>query len=106
MYLFPKIEWNKMTAEEKAEMQKGPSGVMYIRNPATFSFPKTPCCGLLRRDVCSPPTSRGDAGSGHAVLRVFQIAARRDDLRARTNFADAIWYGKPGSRRSSTRSTD
>lgn len=102
LYLFPKVDWNTISAEQKVELQKGPSGVMYIRNPATFSFPKTL---LLWFVYCFVSAAFAAYIAGHSLaagapyLRVFQIAGTAGTIfwSFGTNFADAIWYGKPWS---------
>lgn len=39
-YMVPSVDWNKMTPEEREEMQRGPMALLLLRNPAHFSMVK------------------------------------------------------------------
>ena len=100
MYLFPVADWKTMTDEQKAEFQKGPSGVMYVRNPAAFSFGKTLAIWFvycLVSAVFAAYIAGETLAPGTPYLRVFQIAGAVGTIfwAFGTNFSDAIWYGKP-----------
>ena len=100
LYLFPKVDYSKMSAEEKAEVQKGPIGVMYIRNPGAFSFPRTLLLWFLYclvSAVFAAYIAGQTLAPGTPYLRVFQIAGATGTIfwSFGANFADAIWYGKP-----------
>ncbi len=98
-YVVPNMDWNKMTPEERAECQKGPTALLILRNPMNFSFPKTLLAyfvylfvvmifvGYLA-GVALPP--------GAHYMRVFRIAGTAAVLAFSFNtIADSIWYGKP-----------
>lgn len=102
MYLFPNLDWKTATAEQKDAYQKGPSGVLYLRNPASFSFGKTLLVHFLYCIAGSALVAylvSITAGPGAEYLRVHRIAGTAGMLfwAFGTNLSDAIWYGKPWS---------
>jgi hypothetical protein len=100
MYMFPRMEWKTMTEEQKAEWAKGPSGIMYIRNPAAFSFGKTIFLYFLYCLVSAvfvAYVTGQTLPAGTPYLRVFQVAGAVGTIfwAFGNNISDAIWYGKP-----------
>jgi len=101
LYMVPAMP-EKATDEWKAEWQKGPSAVMYLRNPASFSFPMTLAKYFLYCVVASifvAYIAHETLPRGTEYLRVMQIAGATGTIfwSFGTNFSDAIWYGKPWS---------
>jgi hypothetical protein len=102
MYMFPRMDWKTMTEEQKAAWAKGPSAIMYVRNPAKFSFGKTIFLYFLYCLVSAVFVAyiAGETlAPGTPYLRVFQIAGAVGTIfwAFGTNVSDAIWYGKPWS---------
>jgi len=102
MYLFPNCDWNKMTPEEKAEVSKGPIGVMYLRNPGTFSFGKTLAIHFvycLVGSFLAAYVASVTVAPGAEYLQVHRVAGTVGIVfwAFGGNVADAIWYGKPWS---------
>ena len=99
MYLIPRMP-EKPTPEQTAEWSKGPSAIMYIRNPAAFSFGKTLVVWFLYclvSGVFAAYIAGQTLAPGTDYLRVFQIAGATGTIfwSFGANFSDAIWYGKP-----------
>jgi len=99
LYLFPRLV-PKPTAEQKAEWESGPTGLMYLRNPARFSFGRTIAiyslyCLVSAVFVAYIASETLPAGTPY--LRVFQIAGAAGTIfwSFGNNISDAIWYGKP-----------
>ena len=99
MYLVPRMT-PKPTPEQRAEWESGPTALMYVRNPARFSFPQT----LLKYFVYCLVSAvfvayiAGETlAPGTPYLRVFQIAGAAGTIfwAFGNNISDAIWYGKP-----------
>ena len=98
-YAVPLLDWKSVTPEQRAEIQKGPMGVLIVRNPSAFSFPKTLVCYFIYLIVVStfiayltgitlPRTAD--------YMRVFRVAGTAGVLAYSFNtIADSIWYGKP-----------
>jgi len=102
LYIFPNLDWNKATAEEKEACSSGPSGVMYLRNPARFSFGKMLLFHFLYCLLGSALVAylvSVTAASDAEYLRVHRIAGTAGMLfwAFGTNVSDAIWFGKPWS---------
>jgi hypothetical protein len=99
LYLVPRMN-PKMTPEQKAEWESGPTAVMYVRNPARFSFGKTLGIYFLYCLVSSifvAYIAGQTLAHGTPYLRVFQIAGATGTIfwAFGNNISDAIWYGKP-----------
>ena len=98
-YIVPSMDWGKMTPEARAEAQKWPLALMFVRNPAAFSFPKTlglyfvfmVCVTILVAYI----TGR-TRPVGANYLEVFRIAGATAFIAyGLRGFPDSIWYGKP-----------
>lgn len=99
LYMFPRMP-EKPTAEQQAEWEKGPTGIMYLRNPARFSFGKTILFYFLYNllsAVCVAYIAGQTLAPGTPYMRVFQIAGATGMIfwSFGNNVSDAIWYGKP-----------
>jgi hypothetical protein len=99
LYLVPRM-LQKPTPEQKAEWESGPTAVMYVRNPASFSFGKTLGIYFLYCLVSSifvAYIAGQTLAPGTPYLRVFQIAGATGMIfwAFGNNISDAIWYGKP-----------
>jgi hypothetical protein len=102
LYLFPNVDWKTATPEQKAGYQSGPSGVLYLRNPANFSFGKALLFQFLYCLVGSALVAyvvSMTAAPGAEYMRVHRIAGTAGMLFwcFGTNVSDAFWYGKPWS---------
>lgn len=102
MYMFPQMDWNTMTPEQKADFGKGPAGFMIIRNPSAFSMGKTLPVWFLYcvfSTFCAAYIASETLAAGTAFIRVFQIAGATATIfwSFGTNISDSIWYGKPWS---------
>jgi hypothetical protein len=100
MYMFPRFDYKTATPEEHAAWAAGPSGIMYIRNPAKFSFGKTLTLWFLYCIVAGIFTayiSHETMPVGTAFRQVLQVAGATATIfwAFGTNFSDVIWYGKP-----------
>jgi nucleoside recognition membrane protein YjiH len=98
-YIVPCVDWGKLTPEQRAEMQRGPSALLLLRNPATFRFGKILPLWLLYIVVISIFVAylTGIArAAGTPYLEVFRVAGAAAVL-AYTfrTIPEAIWYGKP-----------
>jgi hypothetical protein len=100
LYLIPAMPREKPSEEWKAEWSKGPSAIMYLRNPASFAFGKTLTIYFLYC-ILSAVFVAYIAGQtlprGTDYLRVMQIAGATGTIfwAFGNNVSDAIWYGKP-----------
>ena len=99
LYLVPRMI-QKPTAEQRAEWESGPTALMYVRNPARFSFGKTLGIYFLHCLVSAIFVAyiAGETlAPGTAYLRVFQIAGATGTIywAFGNHISDAIWYGKP-----------
>ncbi len=98
-YIVPCVDWNKMTPEQRAEMHRGPSALLLLRNPATFSFGKVLALWFLYTVVISVFVAYL---AGHTLpvgtkyLQVFRVVGTAGVLAyAFRTVTDGIWYGKP-----------
>jgi hypothetical protein len=98
-YIVPWCDWSKMTPEERDAMQKQPSALMFVRNPAVFSFGKTLALWFLFIIIVCVFVAyiTGHAlPAGAAYLEVFRFAGATAFLAfALRGVPDSIWYGKP-----------
>lgn len=102
MYIYPNIDWKTATAEEKEACSNGPSGVIYLRNPARFSFPKMLLFQFLYALLGSALVAyivSVTTAPGAQYLRVHRIAGTAGMLfwAFGTNISDSVWFGKPWS---------
>ncbi len=102
MYIVPCLEWNKVTAEERAEFHKGPMGMVLLRNPASsFSFPAAFITWFLYLLVVSTFTAYvagHSLAAGTHYLSVFRIVGTIGILAySFSGISYTIWYGKPWS---------
>ena len=98
-YAVPLMDWKNTTPEQRAEAQKGPMGVLIVRNPSAFSFPKTLITYFVYLLVVSTfvayLTGLTHAPGTH-YLRIFRVAGTAGVLAyAFNSIADSIWFGKP-----------
>ena len=98
-YIVPCVDWGKLTPEARDAYQKQPSAFMLVRNPATFSFPKTLgmyfvfmlCVSIFTAYL----TGRTRPVGAH-YLEVFRIAGTTAFLAFGLGAVPySIWYGKP-----------
>lgn len=101
MYIIPCIAWNKMTAEERNELQKGPMGMLLLRNPAGFSMAGALITWFVYLLVVSTFTAYVASHSllaGAHYLMVFRIVGTIGILAySFGGISYTIWYGKPWS---------
>lgn len=101
MYLVPCADWNKMTAEDRAAMQKGPMGFVLLRNPASFSMAGaliTWFVYLLLVATLTAYVASHSLAAGAHYLKVFQIVGTIGILAySFGGMSYTIWYGKPWS---------
>jgi hypothetical protein len=98
-YIVPWMDWKNVTPEQRAEAQKGPAAYMTVRNPSTFSFPKTLGLYFLYALVVAIfvayLTGRARP-AGTEYLEIFRFAATSGFLAfGLRGMPDSIWYGKP-----------
>ena len=101
-YMVPFCDWNKMTPEQKAEMEKGPMATIMLRNPmSSFSFPVALISYFLYTLVISffvAYLAGCTLAAGTPYLRVFRIAGTAGFMAyAFGTIPYSIWYGKPWS---------
>ncbi|HVE71116.1 MAG TPA: hypothetical protein VNI54_07085 [Thermoanaerobaculia bacterium] len=100
LYMIPAMPPSKPTEEQMAEWSKGPSAIMYLRNPASFSFPRTLGLHFLQCLVSAilvAYIAGQTLAPGTEYMRVMQIAGATGTIfwSFGSNISDAIWYGKP-----------
>jgi hypothetical protein len=100
LYMYPKMDWKTMTPEQRAEVAQGPSAIVYLKNPSTFSFPATLGKYFLYTilgSFCAAYIASETLARGTEYMRVFQIAGATGMIfwSFGTNVSDSIWYGKP-----------
>ena|SRR5688572_8789706 len=98
-YVIPWMDWKNLTPEQRAEAQKGPSALVWLRNPLAFSFPRTLVLaflhGLLVALFVGYLTGRARP-AGTEYLEVFRFAATSGFMAfALRGISDSIWFGKP-----------
>lgn len=102
MYMLPCLDWGKMTAEARAEMHKGPMGMLLLRNPAgEFPFAMALTSYFLYSLVISffvAYLTGAVLPAGTPYLQVFRVAGTAGVLGyAFGGVPYSIWYGKPWS---------
>jgi hypothetical protein len=100
LYQIPAMPHGRPTEEETREWMSGPTGILYLRNPASFSFAKTLTVYFLYCLVSAVFVAYivgQTLGRGTDYLRVMQIAGAAGTIfwAFGNNVSDAIWYGKP-----------
>jgi hypothetical protein len=100
LYIYPKADWKTMTPEQKGEWQSGPSGTLYLKNPARFSFGSALSSYFvyaLLGSFCAAYIAEETVARGADFMTVFQIAGATGAIfwAFGTNVSDSIWYGKP-----------
>lgn len=100
-YMVPCVNWNKLTPEQRAEMESKPMALVLVRNPAQFNFVKGLTQWLVYAVVVAVfvayITSHA-CGRGTPYLEVFRFAGTVGFLPfGFHSMTDAIWYGKPWS---------
>jgi hypothetical protein len=100
-YVAPMMDWKNTTPEQRAAAQAGPMASIIVRNPGTFSFPKTLLLYFVYLVVVCTVVAYLTGvtlGPGTHYLRVFRVAGTAGILAFSFNsIADSIWYGKPWS---------
>jgi len=101
-YMIPRINYGKLTPEQREEAMKGPMGLLVLRNPASqFSFPAALVSYLVYTLVISILVAYIAAATlrpGTPYLEVFRIVGTAGILAySFGSVADSIWYGKPWS---------
>ena len=98
-YIVPHADWGKMTPEARAELQKQPAALMFVRNPATFSLGKTLGFYFVFIVVVSILVAYITGRTrpvGANYLEVFRIAGATAFIAyGLRGVPDSIWYGKP-----------
>jgi hypothetical protein len=101
MYIVPRVEWNKQTPEQRAEMEKGPMALVLLRNPVSFSMAGALITWFVYMLVVSTLTAYVACHSlpaGTHYLKVFQIVGTIGILAySFGGISYTIWYGKPWS---------
>ena len=98
-YIVPRVDWRKVTPEEKAAIQKGPTAYMLVRNPGKFALGQSLALYFLYMLAVTVfvayVTGRTRPVGAH-YLEVFRIAGAVGFLAfAFRGVSDSIWYGKP-----------
>ncbi len=98
-YILPWMDRKTTTAEQFAEMGKGPGAVMFVRNPSAFSFPRLIGLYFLYTVMIAIfvayITSR-TRPAGTEYLEVFRVSGTAAFLAyGLRGIPDSIWYGKP-----------
>ncbi len=100
-YIAPSVNWNKLTPEERAEVQRGPFAYLLVRNPGRFSFGQALTLYFIFAVVVAIFVAyvAGRArGVGTPYLEVFRFAGTVGFLPyGFRGVTDSIWYGKPWS---------
>ena len=98
-YLVPRVDWRKLSADERQAMQSRPVAYILVRNPAKFSFGPALALfflyGLAIAVIVGYLTgcSRGPGADSHEVFHFAAIAGFLGF--GFRSVSDAIWYGKP-----------
>jgi len=98
-YIVPRVDWKKLTPEERTAMQNGPTAYMLVRNPGKFALGKGLVLYFLYMLVI---TAFVGCLAGHVLpigadyRHVFHVAGPIGFLAfAFRGVSDSIWYGKP-----------
>jgi hypothetical protein len=98
-YIVPCVDWNKLTPEQRAEMQRGPSAFLLLRNPGKFSFGKLLVFYFLYALVISIFVGYLTGHTrpiGAPYIEVFRVAGTAGFLAyGFRSVSEGIWYGKP-----------
>jgi hypothetical protein len=101
MYIVPSVQWSKQTPEQRAEIQRGPMGLLLLRNPASFSMAGaliTWFVYLLLVSTLTAYVAGHSLAPGAHYLKVFQIVGTIGILAfSFGGISYTIWYGKPWS---------
>jgi hypothetical protein len=100
-YMVPSVNWQKLTAEEKAAIQKGPGALLLVRNPMSFSFGSKLASFFIYNVVLIAIVGYLAARAlsvGAACPQVFRVVVTAGILAySFITIPDTIWYGKPWS---------
>jgi hypothetical protein len=100
-YMIPNMNWGKMTDEQKAAVQKGPGGLLLLRNPMQFSM-GTALGGYFLFNIVVIAiiayVGTFSLGVGAKYPQVFRVIASAGILGYSFHtVSDSIWYGRPWS---------
>ena len=100
-YMFPSLDWQKLTPEEREALHTHPGGLLLLRNPMKMSLPAAMAMYFLYNLVIAifvAYAARIGAHHGAPYPHVFRVAGTAGIL-AYTfgTIPDSIWYGKPWS---------
>ena len=100
-YMFPYSGGGQMTPEIKERFEKGPAGIMIIREPGPFSMGTQLVTWFIYCLVISlfvAYLTGRTLGAGHDYLEVFRVAGTAAVLGyAGAAAPNAIWFSKPWS---------
>ena len=100
-YMVPWMDRKTSTPEEMDAFHKGPSALMYVRNPSPFSFGKLIGLYFLYMLAISffvAYLASRTRPAGTEYLEIFRVVGTTGFLSyAFRGVPDSIWYGKPWS---------
>ena len=100
-YMVPSVNWGKMTDEQKAAVQKGPGGLLLLRNPMQFSMGSALTTYFVFNIVVIAIIAYVGSfslGVGAKYPQVFRVIASAGILGYSFHtVSDSIWYGRPWS---------
>jgi Flp pilus assembly protein TadB len=100
-YMVPNMNWGTMTPEQKEAVQKGPGGLLLLRNPMQFSMGSSLTAFFLYNVVVITFVAYVASlalGPGAKYPQVFRVVGSAGILGyAFHTVSDSIWYGKPWS---------
>ena len=100
-YMVPSMNWGKMTEEQKSAVQRGPGGLLLLRNPMQFSMGSALTGFFLFNVVVIAIVAYVGSfslGVGAKYPQVFRVVASAGILGYSFHtVSDSIWYGRPWS---------
>ena len=100
-YMVPSMNWGKMTDEQKEAVQKGPGGLLLLRNPMQFSMGGALGGYFLFNVIVIAIIAYVGSfslGIGAKYSQVFRVIASAGVLGYSFHtVSDSIWYGRPWS---------
>ena len=98
-YIVPCVNWNKLSADERAAMQTRPAALLLVRNPGKFEMGKSLGTWFAYNIVIAifvAYLTGHTRPAGAHYLEIFRVAGTAAFLAyGLRGVPDAVWYGKP-----------